>query len=95
MFARGLRRFLSTKYTKQHEYVIQKNKELTIGITDFAQNQLGDVVFVDLPSVGDSFEKGDVFGSVESVKAASDVYMPANGQITEINEVYCTLYSVE
>ena len=58
----------------------------TVGITDFAQSALGDIVFVDLPEVGDEFEKGDSFGSVESVKAASDVYAPVSGTITEIND---------
>lgn len=58
----------------------------TVGITDFAQSALGDIVFVDLPEVGDDFEKGDSFGSVESVKAASDVYAPVSGTITEIND---------
>lgn len=58
----------------------------TVGITDFAQAALGDIVFVDLPEVGDEFEKGDSFGSVESVKAASDVYAPVSGKVVEINE---------
>ena len=74
------------RFTEQHEYVMLKGDEATIGITDFAQNQLGDVVYVDLPNVGDTFEKDDVFGSVESVKAASDVYMPASGEIVAVNE---------
>ena len=58
----------------------------TCGITDFAQAALGDIVFVDLPAIGDKFEKGDSFGSVESVKAASDVYAPVAGTVVEINE---------
>ena len=58
----------------------------TVGITDFAQSALGDIVFVDLPEVGDSYDKGDSFGSVESVKAASDVYAPVTGTVVEINE---------
>ena len=58
----------------------------TIGISDFAQNALGDVVYVDLPDVGDSLDKGEAFGSVESVKAASDVYMPVGGEVVEVNE---------
>jgi glycine cleavage system H protein len=57
-----------------------------VGITDFAQSALGDIVFVDLPEVGDEFEKGEVYGSVESVKAASDVYAPIGGEVIEINE---------
>ena len=58
----------------------------TIGITDYAQSSLGDIVFIDLPEIGDEFEKGDSFGSVESVKAASDVYCPVGGTIVEIND---------
>ena len=58
----------------------------TCGITDFAQAALGDIVFVDLPDVGDEFDKGDSFGSVESVKAASDVYAPVSGTVVEVNE---------
>ena len=58
----------------------------TCGITDFAQSALGDIVFVDLPEVGDEFEKGDSFGSVESVKAASDVYAPVSGKVVEVND---------
>jgi len=60
--------------------------EGTVGITDFAQAALGDIVFVDLPEVGDEFEKGEAFGSVESVKAASDVYAPVTGKVTEVND---------
>lgn len=78
--------FFSTKYTPQHEYVTLNGKEGTIGITDFAQNSLGDVVYVDLPAVGDKLAKGDAFGAVESVKAASDVYTPASGTVTAVNE---------
>ncbi|KAL7680103.1 putative glycine cleavage system H-protein/Simiate [Plasmopara halstedii] len=78
--------FFSTKYTPQHEYVTLNGKEGTIGITDFAQNSLGDVVYVDLPAVGDKLAKGDAFGAVESVKAASDVYAPASGTVTAVNE---------
>lgn len=69
-----------------HEYIKKEGKTATIGITDFAQSALGDIVFVDLPEVGDEFDKGDSFGSVESVKAASDVYAPVSGKVTEINE---------
>ena len=58
----------------------------TCGITDFAQAALGDIVFVDLPDVGDEFERGDSFGSVESVKAASDIYAPVSGKVVEVNE---------
>ncbi|CAI5722028.1 unnamed protein product [Hyaloperonospora brassicae] len=76
----------STKFTRQHEYVTIDGKEGTVGITDFAQNSLGDVVYVDLPAVGDKFQKGDTFGAVESVKAASDLYTPASGTVTAVND---------
>lgn len=69
-----------------HEYVKVDGNVGTCGITDFAQAALGDIVFVDLPEVGDEFDKGDSFGSVESVKAASDVYAPVSGTVVEINE---------
>lgn len=69
-----------------HEYIKVDGHVGTVGITDFAQNALGDIVFIDLPEVGTTFEKGDSFGSVESVKAASDVYAPVSGKVTEINE---------
>ena len=73
------------KYTKEHEWIELNGKEGKIGITDYAQNSLGDIVFVDLPKVGSSVEKGKVFGSVESVKAVSDIYSPITGEVTEIN----------
>mmetsp|Transcript_28601 Transcript_28601/g.42131 ORF Transcript_28601/g.42131 Transcript_28601/m.42131 type:complete len:154 (-) Transcript_28601:503-964(-) len=76
----------SSYFTPAHEYVQVDGKTGTVGITDFAQSALGDIVFVDLPEVGDDFEKGDSFGSVESVKAASDVYAPVSGTVTEVNE---------
>ena len=69
-----------------HEYIKVEGNIGTVGITDFAQSALGDIVFVDLPEVGDQFDKGDSFGSVESVKAASDVYAPVTGTVTEIND---------
>lgn len=68
-----------------HEYVKMEGNIGTVGITDFAQSALGDIVFIDLPEVGDEFEKGESFGSVESVKAASDVYAPVSGTVVEIN----------
>ncbi|KAG7359820.1 glycine decarboxylase [Nitzschia inconspicua] len=77
---------LNSYYTPAHEYVKVEGNVGTCGITDFAQAALGDIVFVDLPEVGDQFEKGDAFGSVESVKAASDVYAPVSGTVVEINE---------
>ena len=74
------------KYTREHEWIEVTGKTGTIGITDYAQNSLGDIVFVDAPKVGSSVSKGGVFGSVESVKAVSDLYSPASGTVTEINE---------
>jgi glycine cleavage system H protein len=73
-------------YTKDHEWVRTKGDEATVGITDHAQNQLGDVVYVELPKVGDKFEASEPFGSVESVKAVSEIYMPVGGTVTEVNE---------
>ncbi len=72
--------------TKSHEYAIQAGDVLKVGITDFAIEQLGDIVFVELPEVGTTFKKGEVFGTIESVKAASEVYLPVSGKIVEINE---------
>ena len=69
-----------------HEYVITDGDVATVGITDHAQALLGDIVFVDLPEVDDDFQKGESFGSVESVKAASDVYSPVSGTVLEIND---------
>lgn len=74
------------KYTKDHEWVKIDGEIVTIGITAHAAEQLGDVVYVELPEVDDSFEKGDVFGVVESVKAAVDCYMPVSGEVSAINE---------
>eukprot|EP00934_Nitzschia_sp_Nitz4_P001834 Nitzschia sp. Nitz4//scaffold289_size23394//5989//6649//NITZ4_008476-RA/size23394-processed-gene-0.11-mRNA-1//-1//CDS//3329545819//1834//frame0 len=81
----GALRF-ATYYTPAHEYVDVEGTVGTCGITDFAQEALGDIVFVDLPEVGDDYNKGESFGSVESVKAASDVYSPVSGKILEVNE---------
>merc|ERR1712046_30901 len=72
--------------TEDHEWITVSDGIGTIGISDFAQTALGDVVYVDLPDAGDELEKGDAFGAVESVKAASDVYMPVSGEVVEINE---------
>jgi glycine cleavage system H protein len=73
-------------YTKDHEWVRVKDNLATVGITDHAQHQLGDVVYVELPKVGDRFEASEPFGSVESVKAVSEVYMPLAGAVVEVNE---------
>lgn len=74
------------KYTKSHEWVRLEGDVVTIGITDFAQSELGDVVYVDLPNVGRILAAGDSFGSVESVKTVSDVYAPVGGEVVEVNE---------
>ena len=73
------------KYTNDHEWLKIENEVGIIGITDYAQESLGDITFVELPSLGDSLAKGDAFGVVESVKAASDLYMPVGGEILEVN----------
>jgi glycine cleavage system H protein len=73
------------KYTKEHEWIKSDGKTATIGITDYAQNSLGDIVFVDLPKPGAEITVGKTFGSVESVKAVSDLYAPASGTVTEVN----------
>ncbi|HMG32533.1 MAG TPA: glycine cleavage system protein GcvH [Blastocatellia bacterium] len=72
-------------YTKDHEWVRVKGGDATVGITDHAQNQLGDVVYVELPKIGDKFDAADPFGSVESVKAVSEIYMPVSGSVIEVN----------
>lgn len=74
------------KYVKSHEWIRLEGDVATIGITDFAQSELGDVVYVDLPSVGRVLSAGDSFGSVESVKTVSDVYAPVGGEVVEVNE---------
>jgi glycine cleavage system H protein len=74
------------RYTKEHEWIQVDGSTGTVGITDYAQNSLGDIVFVDLPKVGDSIEAGKSFGSVESVKAVSDLFAPVSGKVTAVNE---------
>ena len=74
------------QYTKDHEWIRVTGDEGVIGITDFAQAALGDVVYVELPRVGDKFEQGDPFGSVESVKSVSELFIPVSGEILELNE---------
>jgi glycine cleavage system H protein len=74
------------QYTKSHEWVRTEGDTATIGITDHAQDELGDIVFVELPEEGATFEAGDSFGSVESVKAVSDLYTPVGGEVVEVNE---------
>ena len=74
------------KYTKEHEWVRVEGNRAIIGITDFAQDSLGDIVFVEVPGVGESVEAEETFGVVESVKTASDLYSPISGQVVEVNE---------
>lgn len=74
------------KYSEDHEWVKVDGDTVTIGITEFAQSELGDIVFVELPDEGDEIEKGEDFGSVESVKTVSELYAPVSGEVIEINE---------
>ncbi len=73
------------KYTKDHEWVLVEGDVATIGVTDFAQHELGDIVFVDISTQGETLNAHDVFGTVEAVKTVSDLYMPVSGEITEVN----------
>ena len=74
------------RYTKDHEWAKVTGDTIRIGISDYAQDQLGDIVFVEMPSVGDSFEEGDEFGTLESVKAVSELYAPIAGEVVAVNE---------
>jgi glycine cleavage system H protein len=74
------------RYTKDHEWVRAKGGQFVVGITDFAQDQLGDVVFVELPDVGDTVKKGESFGVVESTKAVSELFAPVSGKVVEVND---------
>src|SRR6516225_2427198 len=78
------------RYTKEHEWVLAEGDTGTVGITDHAQEELGDIVYVDLPKVGSKVEAGKSLGSVESVKAVSDIYSPVSGEVTGINETLAT-----
>ncbi len=78
------------KYTKEHEWINPDGKTAAVGITDYAQQSLGDIVFVELPKVGSEITAGKTFGSVESVKAVSDLYAPASGTVTEVNSELAT-----
>ncbi|MBW2028245.1 MAG: glycine cleavage system protein GcvH [Deltaproteobacteria bacterium] len=73
------------RYAKDHEWAKQEKDGVRVGITDYAQDQLGDIVFVELPQVGEMFERGDEFGTVESVKAVSELYMPVGGEVIGVN----------
>ena len=74
------------RYTEGHEWIKVEGDTVTVGTSDYAQDQLGEIVFVELPETGESFAKGDEFGTVESVKAVSEIYMPVSGEIVEINQ---------
>lgn len=74
------------KYTKEHEWIRVEGDEAIVGITDYAQSQLGDIVFVECETVGDSLEAGDTFGTIEAVKTVSDLYLPVGGEVLEFNE---------
>ena len=74
------------KYTKEHEWALVEGDVITVGITDFAQSELGDIVFVDVDTVDDDLNAGEVFGSVEAVKTVSDLYLPVSGKVIEFNE---------
>lgn len=73
------------KYTKDHEWVRLNGADAQVGITDYAQKQLGDVVYLELPEIGRTLEKGEVFGTIESVKAVSELYSPVRGEVTAVN----------
>ncbi|MBL4709635.1 MAG: glycine cleavage system protein GcvH [Flavobacteriales bacterium] len=74
------------KYTSDHEWIKVEGDVVTIGVTDFAQGELGDIVYVEIETEGDTLEKGDVFGTVEAVKTVSDLFMPLKGEVIEIND---------
>jgi glycine cleavage system H protein len=74
------------RYAESHEWARPEGKKIKVGITDYAQDQLGDIVFVELPEVGDTLDKGEEFGTVESVKAVSELYMPVGGEVVAIND---------
>lgn len=74
------------KYTRDHEWIRVSGAEAVIGITDFAQKELGDIVYVEIETLNEELEQGDVFGTVEAVKTVSDLFMPVSGKVTEINE---------
>ena len=74
------------KYTKEHEWIRVEGEEAVVGITDYAQSQLGDIVFVERETVGDALEAGETFGTVEAVKTVSDLYLPVAGEVLEFNE---------
>lgn len=80
IFQEGLR------YTNDHEWVAERGDTLKVGVSDYAQDQMGDIVFVELPEVGSIFQKGDEFGTLESVKAVSELYLPISGEVVAVND---------
>ncbi|MFZ5428687.1 MAG: glycine cleavage system protein GcvH [Bacteroidota bacterium] len=74
------------RYTQDHEWVLVDGDVATVGITDFAQGELGDIVFVEIETEGESLDKGEIFGTVEAVKTVSDLFMPVSGEVVEVNE---------
>ncbi len=74
------------KYTKDHEWVLLEGDIATVGITDFAQSELGDIVYVEVETIGDTLDKEETFGTIEAVKTVSDLFMPISGEVTELNE---------
>ncbi|MBR4771900.1 MAG: glycine cleavage system protein GcvH [Bacteroidales bacterium] len=77
---------VTLKYTKDHEWVALDGDVATVGITDFAQSELGDIVFVDIPTVGETLAQGEKFGDIEAVKTVAEAYMPMSGEVLELNE---------
>lgn len=73
------------KYTSEHEWIRVEGDEIVVGVTDFAQGELGDVVFIEIETEGETLSKGDTFGTIEAVKTVSDLYMPVDGEVTEVN----------
>ena len=74
------------KYTKEHEWVKAEGENIFIGITDYAQSELGDIVFVELPDIGDSFDKDEAMGTIEAVKTVADIFCPIGGEVIEVNQ---------
>lgn len=74
------------KYTADHEWILVEGETALVGITDFAQGELGDIVYLDIPSVGDSLAQGEIFGTIEAVKTVSDLFMPVSGKVLEAND---------
>lgn len=73
------------KYTEEHEWIRVEGEDIVVGITEFAQGELGDVVFIEIETEGETLDKGDTFGTIEAVKTVSDLYMPVDGELTEVN----------